>query len=33
VVVASAPTEFAARIGSEVAKWRKVIREAGITIE
>ena len=33
VVVASTPTDFAARIGSEVAKWRKVIREAGITLE
>jgi tripartite-type tricarboxylate transporter receptor subunit TctC len=33
VVVASSPTDFAARIGSEVAKWRKVIRESGITLE
>ncbi len=33
VTVASSPSDFAARIGSEVAKWRKVIREAGITIE
>jgi tripartite-type tricarboxylate transporter receptor subunit TctC len=33
VVVASAPSEFVARVASEVAKWRKVIREAGIKLE
>jgi tripartite-type tricarboxylate transporter receptor subunit TctC len=33
VVVASTPTDFAARVGSEVAKWRKVIGEAGIALE
>jgi tripartite-type tricarboxylate transporter receptor subunit TctC len=33
VVVASPPTDFAARVGSEITKWRKVIREAGITLE
>jgi tripartite-type tricarboxylate transporter receptor subunit TctC len=33
VVVASTPTEFAARVGSEVVKWRKVIQDARITLE
>jgi tripartite-type tricarboxylate transporter receptor subunit TctC len=33
VIVASTPTAFAARIESEVAKWRRVIHEAGITLE
>ena len=33
VVVASRPVDFAAKIASEVVKWRKVIRESGITLE
>jgi tripartite-type tricarboxylate transporter receptor subunit TctC len=32
-VVASTPAEFATRVGSEIAKWRKVIQEAGIKLE
>lgn len=33
VVVGSNPTDFGARVESEIAKWRKVIQEAGITLE
>ena len=33
VVVGSNPADFGARVGSEIAKWRKVIQEAGITLE
>jgi tripartite-type tricarboxylate transporter receptor subunit TctC len=33
VVVASRPADFVAKIGSEVVKWRRVIRESGITLE
>jgi tripartite-type tricarboxylate transporter receptor subunit TctC len=32
-VVASTPAEFASRIGQEIAKWRKVIHDAGIKLE
>ena len=31
--IASSPADFAARVGSEIAKWRKVIQEAGIKLE
>lgn len=33
VVVASTPADFGARVGAEIAKWRKVIQEAGIKLE
>jgi tripartite-type tricarboxylate transporter receptor subunit TctC len=33
IVVASRPPEFAAKIAAEVAKWRKVIHQAGIVLE
>jgi tripartite-type tricarboxylate transporter receptor subunit TctC len=32
-VVASSPADFTARVGSEIANWRKVIQEAGIKLE
>lgn len=32
-VVASSPAEFGARVAKDVAKWRKVIQEAGIKLE
>jgi len=32
-VLASTPKEFAAQIEAEVAKWRKVVKEAGIKVE
>lgn len=32
-VVASSPAEFAARVASEIAKWRKVIQETGIKLD
>jgi tripartite-type tricarboxylate transporter receptor subunit TctC len=32
-VVASSPEEFAARIKSDIAKWGKVFKEAGIKFE
>jgi tripartite-type tricarboxylate transporter receptor subunit TctC len=31
--VASSPADFAVRVGAEIAKWRKVIQEAGIKLE
>ena len=31
--VASSPADFATRVASEIAKWRKVIQEAGIKLE
>ena len=31
--VASSPTDFAVRVSGEIAKWRKVIQEAGIKLE
>ena len=33
VPVASSPSEFGTRVASEIAKWRKVIQEAGIKLE
>ena len=33
VVVASRPADFAAKIASEVVKWRRVIHDSGITLE
>ena len=33
VVVASRPADFGARVVSEIAKWRKVIQEAGIKLD
>ena len=32
-IVASSPAEFAAQIKREVAKWSKVVKDAGITVE
>ena len=32
-IVASSPDEFAAQIRTEVAKWSKVIKEAGIKVD
>ena len=32
-VVASSPEQFAATLKSELAKWSKVIKEAGIKVE
>jgi tripartite-type tricarboxylate transporter receptor subunit TctC len=32
-IVASSPKEFAAQIRAEVAKWTKVVREAGVKVE
>ena len=32
-VVASSPADFGVRVGAEIAKWRKVIQEAGIKLE
>jgi tripartite-type tricarboxylate transporter receptor subunit TctC len=32
-IVASTPEQFAAQIKSEVAKWSKVVKEAGIKVE
>jgi len=32
-IVASSPEQFAAQIKSEVAKWSKVVKDAGIKVE
>jgi tripartite-type tricarboxylate transporter receptor subunit TctC len=32
-IVASSPADFARRVSSEIAKWRKVIQEAGIKLD